>query len=871
MSKEKSTSIKVVVRFRPLINLELELGDCKQDFFKFSNETSVSILKDSTPENFVFDRAFSPSTNQVEIFEFIGRPIIEDVLAGYNGTVFAYGQTGSGKTHTMMGIDIFDETSRGLIPRAISLIFTSLSENPPSIEYTIKCSMLEIYKENLKDLLMIGPKLRIKENSKRGIYVDGLSEVYVTSEEEVLNALAVGEKNRSIASTKMNQQSSRSHQIFIIEVSQKLLNDTTRRGTLNLVDLAGCEKISQTGATGEKLEEAKKINLSLSALGNVIHALTSRADHIPYRDSKLTRLLQESLGGNYKTTLVVNCSPHPRNIEDSLNTLKFAQRAKTIKNSAKINVTKSIDAYVKSIAKLKKKLSIAKEEIKNLKEIIVDHGGLMRSNTMMVEPLTPLTPMPDFGYENTSDLALRIEQLNEQIDFLTTDNRELRGILDEKDAKIIEEQTKRVKSEEKAIGFYNSFQDLLNSEKEKENNVNNIMSSNKRLEAQVQYLSKLLTEFSQKFIERLTALQNGKEIEIYDFFNSKLDEIQKELNEPMKSPEKYFPEAIKISQFFSASSQITKTDEILLKKRLVESEVINCELNVNYWNLVWKYNILRENYSSIYSNFDLQKHQISSLKKTMTQLQTSYSKIIGKMNKLIQNGKARPMNCLNLRKPVNNAVPMIFEAKDSDRSEFLRKASLFHLLTNGLEGGVSQNSLRSENFNQKTIENNLIIQSLLSKQLKSNIVALKEENQRLKSLCDSSNTQARKCENLENGKISKILKELHVIFGKHSEKVNFESISKNSNVKEIDIKINTHLRTESRENMHKRLNSEELKEASFQEDLQDTLTPKILSRTQKKALTLAPNNWTILKSSLSKTFIKTQVEALERKDGDLSP
>lgn len=198
--------------------------------------------------------------------------------------------------------------------------------------------------------------LKIKESPTRGIYVDGLSEECVTFAEELFEIIEDGNSNRRIASTQMNSESSRSHSLFILQVEQKLPNGSEKRGLLNLVDLAGSEKINKTKVEGENLEEAKKINWSLSALGNVINSLTSGKDHIPYRDSKLTRLLQESLGGNFKTTLMVACSPHPRNFEETISTLKFAVRAKTIKNKPKLNIKRSAAYYIKVIEGLKKDL-----------------------------------------------------------------------------------------------------------------------------------------------------------------------------------------------------------------------------------------------------------------------------------------------------------------------------------------------------------------------------------------------------------------------------------------------------------------------------------------------------------------------------------
>lgn len=198
-----------------------------------------------------------------------------------------------------------------------------------NLQFSVKASFLEIYKERIRDLLHpINDNLPIRQSPTRGIYVENLREVFVGGEEDIRDLLRKGEAARSVASTKMNERSSRSHSLFIVRVEQRNLDTGGLRvGRLNLVDLAGSEKISKTGAAGETLEEAKKINQSLSALGNCIHALTeAKRGHIPYRDSKLTRILQDSLGGNTKTCLVVTCSPHVFNIDETLTTLRFGAR-----------------------------------------------------------------------------------------------------------------------------------------------------------------------------------------------------------------------------------------------------------------------------------------------------------------------------------------------------------------------------------------------------------------------------------------------------------------------------------------------------------------------------------------------------------------
>lgn len=296
----------------------------------------------------------------------MGKSTIEDVLNGYNGTILAYGQTGSGKTFTMFGANNYEEEYKGVIPRSAFNIFKTLEVSTDIKEVEIRCSMLEIYKEELRDLFTKErTELKIKESPERGIYVEGICENSVGSDEELLYWINVGEERRVWAETRHNAVSSRSHTLLMLEVKQILGNDSIKKGKLNLVDLAGSEKIGKSGATGQIFQEGTKINLSLYALGNVIHALTANLDHIPYRDSKLTRILQESLGGNYKTTLIFTCSPYSSEQQESLSTLKFAQRAKKLKNSVQMNIITNPCQLLKIIEDLRNELRIKNEYIQN--------------------------------------------------------------------------------------------------------------------------------------------------------------------------------------------------------------------------------------------------------------------------------------------------------------------------------------------------------------------------------------------------------------------------------------------------------------------------------------------------------------------------
>ncbi|KAJ4359664.1 Kinesin heavy chain [Didymosphaeria variabile] len=328
----------VVARFRPQNKIEIASGG--EPIVEFKDEDTCSISSKEASGSFTFDRVFDMASRQNDVFDYSIRPTVDDILNGYNGTVFAYGQTGAGKSYTMMGTGIEDEVGKGIIPRIVEQIFASILSSASDIEYTVRVSYMEIYMERIRDLLVPqNDNLPVHEEKNRGVYVKGLLEVYVSSVEEVYEVMRRGGDARAVSATNMNAESSRSHSIFVITVSQKNVSTgSMKSGQLFLVDLAGSEKVGKTGASGQTLEEAKKINKSLSALGMVINSLTDgKSSHVPYRDSKLTRILQESLGGNSRTTLIINCSPSSYNDSETLSTLRFGMRAKSIKNKAKVN------------------------------------------------------------------------------------------------------------------------------------------------------------------------------------------------------------------------------------------------------------------------------------------------------------------------------------------------------------------------------------------------------------------------------------------------------------------------------------------------------------------------------------------------------
>ncbi|KAF8014161.1 hypothetical protein BT93_H0106 [Corymbia citriodora subsp. variegata] len=358
------SGVKVVVRMRPQSNDEEE-GDMivqkvSTDAVTFNGQT------------FTFDAVADTEASQLDMFELVGAPLVENCLAGFNSSIFAYGQTGSGKTYTMWGptqalLEDKLSSQQGLTPRILECLLARINEEQikhadKQLKYQCRCSFLEIYNEQITDLLDPNQRnLQIREDVKSGVYVENLTEESVCTMKDVNRLLLRGLSNRRTGATSINAESSRSHSVFtcIIESRCKSMADgmsSFKTSRINLVDLAGSERQKLTGAAGERLKEAGNINRSLSQLGNLINILaeisqTGKQRHIPYRDSKLTFLLQESLGGNAKLAMVCAVSPAPSCKSETFSTLRFAQHAKSIKNKAVVN-------------------EVMREDVKFLREVI---------------------------------------------------------------------------------------------------------------------------------------------------------------------------------------------------------------------------------------------------------------------------------------------------------------------------------------------------------------------------------------------------------------------------------------------------------------------------------------------------------------------
>uniref|UniRef100_A0A8C0T9G4 Kinesin-like protein KIF11 n=1 Tax=Canis lupus familiaris TaxID=9615 RepID=A0A8C0T9G4_CANLF len=335
----------------------------------------------SSRKTYTFDMVFGASTKQIDVYRSVVCPILDEVIMGYNCTIFAYGQTGTGKTFTMEGerspneeYTWEEDPLAGIIPRTLHQIFEKLTDN--GTEFSVKVSLLEIYNEELFDLLNpssdVSERLQMFDDprNKRGVIIKGLEEITVHNKDEVYQILEKGAAKRTTAATLMNAYSSRSHSVFSVTIHMKETTidgeELVKIGKLNLVDLAGSENIGRSGAVDKRAREAGNINQSLLTLGRVITALVERTPHVPYRESKLTRILQDSLGGRTRTSIIATISPASLNLEETLSTLEYAHRAKNILNKPEVNqkLTKRalIKEYTEEIERLKRDLAAAREK-----------------------------------------------------------------------------------------------------------------------------------------------------------------------------------------------------------------------------------------------------------------------------------------------------------------------------------------------------------------------------------------------------------------------------------------------------------------------------------------------------------------------------
>ncbi|XP_062475055.1 kinesin-like protein KIF6 isoform X4 [Pezoporus occidentalis] len=564
MAKE---TIRVYARVKPLGRRQ-EAGIYSID----DDEKSLSTLEVIVPHDladgvvnnkresykFKFQKIFDQEAKQDVVFDSIAKPVAECVLAGYNGTIFAYGQTGSGKTFTITG-GAERYSDRGIIPRTLSYIFDQLQKDSSKV-YTTHVSYLEIYNEcgydlldprheasRLEDLL----KVTIMEDPDQNIHLKNLSLQQATNEEEALNLLFLGDTNRMIAETPMNQASSRSHCIFTIHISSKEPGSATiRRSKLHLVDLAGSERVAKTGVGGHLLTEAKYINLSLHYLEQVIIALAEKnRSHIPYRNSMMTSVLRDSLGGNCMTTMIATLSIDKRNIDESISTCRFAQRVALIKNEAVLN--EEIDPRL-IIVQLKK-------EIQELKDELVLVTGKERTSELSQEELLQLDELiGTFLKDNDPDSALDVGADMRKIKYCFVHMKELMNHSKISDRKSLSQHTSEEKDTNKEAEELEKMKELL---QQRDNEINILVNMLKKEKKK-----------AQDALFQLNAASAGIPCAV----PSSADDYYLSVGENMSLG---CQEAFEVFKRDHADSVTTEDNKQLLKQRFAEAKCLGEKLN----------------------------------------------------------------------------------------------------------------------------------------------------------------------------------------------------------------------------------------------------------------------------------------------------
>ena len=730
----KSSNVKVYCRIRPENEQEISsgLGTCLNP----QSPTSVQIIVDNlninsglkenynekTTQEFTYDKIYPIETTQKTIFEQVAKPLILSAFEGINGTLFCYGQTASGKTYTMEGISS-DNDLCGIIPRMMNLVFEIINSGSSDIEFSVKCQYYQIYNEKIQDLIdTTKTDLAIREDKNKGIWVGECTEKYVESEQEMIDFFNTGSNNRIVSSTKMNAISSRSHSLFSVTIYQRnVITESSKTGKLYFVDLAGSEKMSKAGVEGNTmLKEAQNINKSIMTLGMVINALTKGAKHIPYRDSKLTRVLQESLGGNSLTYLIINCSPNMLNQAETLSTLRFGQRAKLIKNKVVANTQQSVK-------ELMMKLKQAEEKIKNLEKILGTWTG-DREYTNNFEEEKNRSKCPE-----CKQLMNKLNYLNVQINTLSQDNEYLQRDKDEFLDEIKNKNNENIKLEEQIYNLEkelkNSWQEHLKTILEIQNSMDNYLNiikiSNSKNISELNKIKDLSYKNWTELIKRLNIeqkidkLQNNiNNIDDMEYYPNNLDEKNDIKNNNFIEKEKQYLKQIEELRN-NVNNQTVKNNLKIIDKSTLEelsNQLKDYLFKTKSTKLVKDMNkkISDSLITIINNNFN-----ITTLNKLERQKLSSRLQICKENNILLNNYRMKKNeNYLNVNENEKNSRILRLE---NDVKEYKEKLQLFE----------SQLTPDEKNLHKKiyTLEKNLEQVNSMYHQIVTQKSVLKIENQ----------------------------------------------------------------------------------------------------------------------------------------------
>ncbi|XP_015262120.1 PREDICTED: kinesin-like protein KIF11 [Gekko japonicus] len=613
--EEKGKNIQVVVRCRPFSMSERKgnsysVVECEHARKEVVVRTG-GIADKTARKTYTFDMVFGAQAKQIDVYRSVMCPILDEVLMGYNCTVFAYGQTGTGKTFTMEGerspneeYTWEEDPLAGVIPRTLHQIFEKLGES--GTEFSLKVSLLEIYNEELFDLLNpspdVGEKLQMFDDprNKRGVIIKGLEEITVHNKDEVYQILERGAAKRTTASTNMNQYSSRSHSVFSVTLHMKETTidgeELVKIGKLNLVDLAGSENIGRSGAVDKRAREAGNINQSLLTLGRVITALVERTPHIPYRESKLTRILQDSLGGRTKTCIIATVSPASANLEETLSTLEYAHRAKNIMNKPEVNqkLTKRalIKEYTEEIERLKRDLATAREKngvYISLENYDALHGKLTVQEEQIAEYTVKIATMEEELKRVTELFTVHKSELEQFKVELQVKEKEL------EDTQTHLEVTKTLLDEEVFVAsvlevaedkLHGTATKLLSTVEETTNDVSGLHAKIDRKKAVDQHNAEAQTKFTEHMNTLFNKMQDSvsenywKQQQMLDYYTISIGDFLS------ASSSAFGVTAAAILEAFSSVKETVATEVSLVSEKLLKQASLTSEMQNDLQKLI---------------------------------------------------------------------------------------------------------------------------------------------------------------------------------------------------------------------------------------------------------------------------------------------
>ena len=649
---ETENTVKVILRTRPTQhfatnNIRINLPDNTISIYIPRNQKEGIINNQKENWSFHFDKILH-NVPQEEVFEYTMNDIIKSSVLGYNGTIFAYGQTGSGKTFTISGSPN-NFTYRGIIPRSITRLFNEIS-NKPEFDFNIQVSYLEIYNEIMFDLLpesgnFVGERANIEfqEDSKGNVSVKGLSKHKVTNEEECFNLLFEGESNRTISEHKLNQGSSRSHCLFMITLEMKSKIESTEKimiSKLNFVDLAGSERVKKTGSSGVILKEATYINRSLTFLEQVVVALTERKgrsnDHVPYRQSKLTHILKDSIGGNCKTVMLATIWPEIQFLQETLSTLNFAQRMGGVVNVASVNIHLDINAQIRKMTK----------EIKELKQELAMHNTLANRGQINYDPYTPeeqkaqmdaakkflvgQTEELEFdSVRQAKELFYQIRHIYQKVKSLNSGKPQSQNLPDEmQQAEKVKEEEKKEeeKKEEKKEEADKGKKDKKEEEK-KEGEEKGEEGEKNEEEKEEKKEEEIVVEKPPEIMEGVIPDKNTA-FKLYKYESQYSKDAEKKMKEDI---EKLKEQKNAARELLDKSKELkAKTEEIKLKlndkkqnKLNLADEMTNV-IDEEEVKLLEDLKVTKEEYKNIVKQFNEYKKQIHEIKEELDMLKIKY-------------------------------------------------------------------------------------------------------------------------------------------------------------------------------------------------------------------------------------------------------